>query len=226
MADRKAEAEPKASATIARSEQAIIAAARSLFLEHAFTAVSVEDIARVAGVSRQTVFNRFKTKDAVFRAMIADHWTHWGRGATIERVPHEAPVADHLRAIARSIAAFQDDTQQIQFQRLVVAESRDHDWIGPAAYRAGKQTRMKALAAHFTQLHKEGRLHCENPDIAAWQFVGLVQEFIVWPKVMAIEAPEDIPPTETVIEEAILTFLARYGPRSSRKLDAPMDLKE
>jgi hypothetical protein len=75
------------------------------------------------------------------------------------------------------------------------------------------------------QLHKEGRRHCENPDMAARQFLGLVREFIVWPKVMTIEAPEGIPPTEKVIEEAILMFLTRYAPRSSRKLDAPTDLK-
>lgn len=206
--DSRARREP-----VTKSERAIVAAARTLFLARGYTAVSVDDIAREAGVARQTVFNRFKTKDAVFRAMVADHWTHWGKGAAIEKVPHEAPVEDHLRAIARSIAAFQDDTEQIQFQRLVVSESRHNDWIGPAAYRAGKQPRMMALAAHFGLLHREGRLHCENPEIAAWQFVGLVQEFIVWPKVMGAEEPSNVPPAEIVIEEAIATFLARYGPR-------------
>ena len=195
-----------------KSEQAIVAAARALFLEHGYTAVSMEQIARAAGVARQTIFNRFHSKDAVFRAMIADHWTNWGRAAEIEKVLHEAPVEDHLRAIARSVAAFQDDPQQIQFQRLVVAESRHHDWIGPAAYRAGKGPRMKALAAHFGKLHTEGRLHCKHPEIAAWQFIGLVQEFIVWPKVMAMHEPADIPSVDTVIDEAVATFMARYAP--------------
>jgi TetR/AcrR family transcriptional regulator, regulator of autoinduction and epiphytic fitness len=213
MASDPSSPRSKGSAVSTRSEKAIVAAARSLFLERGYEAVSVDDIARVAGVARQTVFNRFMTKDAVFRAMIADHWTNWGKGAAMEQVPYDAPVERHLRAIARSIAAFQDDTQQIQFQRLVVAESRHHPWIGPAAYRSGKQPRMKALAAHFGQLHKEGRLRCEKPDIAAWQFVALVQEFIVWPKVMAADEPGDIPSTKTVIDEAIATFMARYGPR-------------
>lgn len=212
-ADERDGGAPKALSPAARSEAAIIAAARALFLERGFAAVSMDEIARTAGVARQTVFNRFKTKDALFRATIAEHWTHWGRGVAMEPVPYDAPIEDHLRALARSIAAFQDDTQQLQFQRLVVEEARNNDWIGPAAYQMGKQPRMKALAAGLAQMHKEGRLHCEHPEIAAWQFVGLVQEFIVWPKVMGIEAPEDIPPTETVIEEAVLTFMARYGPR-------------
>ena len=213
MPNEKPTVGPAATAQSALSEQAIIAAARLLFLEFGYAAVSMEEIARAAGVARQTVFNRFKSKDAVFRAMVADHWTNWGRAARIEMVSHDAPVEEHLYAIARSVAAFQDDPQQIQFQRLVVAESRHNDWIGPTAYRAGKGPRMKVLAAHFGQLHKEGRLHCEHPDIAAWQFIGLVQEFIVWPKVMAMHEPDDIPPVDTVIEEAIATFMARYGPQ-------------
>ena len=212
MSREKPSAEPPVPTPPSKSEQAIVAAARALFLERGYTAVSMEQIARAAGVARQTIFNRFHSKDAVFRAMIADHWTNWGRAVEIDKVLHDAPVEDHLRAIARSVAAFQDDPQQIQFQRLVVAESRHHDWIGPAAYRAGKGPRMKALAAHFGQLHKEGRLHCKHPEIAAWQFIGLVQEFIVWPKVMAMHEPADIPSVDTVIDEAVATFMARYAP--------------
>lgn len=213
MPDARSKTGVKAASPSARSERAIIAAARSLFLERGFAAVSMDEIARVAGVARQTVFNRFKNKDTLFQAMIADHWTNWGGTTTIDTLPFDAPVEDHLRAVAQSILAFQDDTQQLQFQRLVVEESRHNDWIGPTAYRMGKRPRMKTLAAGLAMMHKAGRLHCEQPDIAAWQFVGLVQEFVVWPKLMAINAPEDLPSAETVIEEAVRTFMARWGPR-------------
>lgn len=196
----------------ARSQQVILAAARALFLERGFDAVSMDDIAQAAGVSRQTVFNRFLRKDAVFRAVVDDHWNNWGRDVEATRIPHEAPVEQHLRAIALSVVAFQDSPEQIQFQRLIVGESRRLDWIGPAAYRAGKGPRMQALAAHFATLHDEGRLNCPNADIAAWQFIALIQEFLVWPKVMAAGDDDAIPPVETVITEAILTFMARYRP--------------
>jgi AcrR family transcriptional regulator len=191
----------------------IVAAARRLFLDQGYDAVSIDDIARVAGVARQTVFNRFGSKDAVFRAMVADHWDRWGREVQISAVAHTAPVEDHLRAVAMSIVAFQENPDQIKFQRLIVGESRRLDWIGPAAYRAGKGPRMKALAAHFALLHSEKRLNCPRSDIAAWQFVGLVQEFLVWPKVMDIgDASDIIPAAGLVIDEAIATFMARYKP--------------
>ncbi len=43
--------------------------------------------------------------------------------------------------------------------------------------------------------------------------MGLVQEFLVWPGVMAFtEEVAGQPAAEVVIEEAVRTFLARYGP--------------
>jgi AcrR family transcriptional regulator len=191
-----------------------VAAARRLFLDQGYDAVSIDEIAKAADVARQTVFNRFGTKDAVFRAMIADHWDRWGKAAGTAAVAHEEPVEAHLRAIARGIAAFQNDPEQIKFQRLIVGESRRLDWIGPAAFQAGKGPRMRALADHFARLDAEGRLQCPNPMVAAWQFVGLVQEFLVWPRVMDIgKAADALPPADVVIEEAVATFMARYGVR-------------
>jgi len=46
-----------------RTREAIAQAAADLFHEHGFAAVTVDDIARAADVSRQTVFNYFPTKE-------------------------------------------------------------------------------------------------------------------------------------------------------------------
>jgi AcrR family transcriptional regulator len=46
-----------------RTREAIAQAAADLFLEHGFESVTVDDVARAADVSRQTVFNYFPTKE-------------------------------------------------------------------------------------------------------------------------------------------------------------------
>ncbi|MCU0729336.1 MAG: TetR/AcrR family transcriptional regulator [Sphingopyxis sp.] len=45
---------------------AIVAAARDCFFEHGYSATSIEQIARRAGVSKVTVYNRFADKQALF----------------------------------------------------------------------------------------------------------------------------------------------------------------
>ncbi|UXY32882.1 TetR/AcrR family transcriptional regulator C-terminal domain-containing protein [Streptomyces sp. HUAS TT20] len=65
-------------------------------------------------------------------------------------------------------------------------------------------------------------MSCPSPRTAARQFLGLVQEFAVWPKVMAVDAGRtDIPPTDVVIEEAISTFLSRYGAEACQEAHKP-----
>ena len=50
------------------SNQQILDAARAVFLAHGFTRASTVDIARRARVSEGSIFNRFATKDDLFRA--------------------------------------------------------------------------------------------------------------------------------------------------------------
>ena len=49
-----------------QTRQSIAHAARRLFLERGFEAVTVDEVAREADVSRKTVFNYFPTKEDLF----------------------------------------------------------------------------------------------------------------------------------------------------------------
>ena len=55
------------------SEEKILAAAKELFLADRYDGVNLERIAGRAGVSRQTVYNRFGSKETVFREMVRHH---------------------------------------------------------------------------------------------------------------------------------------------------------
>ena len=54
------------------SNQQILDAARAVFLAHGLAKASTVDIARRAGVSEGSIFNRFPTKDDLFRAAMDD----------------------------------------------------------------------------------------------------------------------------------------------------------
>jgi AcrR family transcriptional regulator len=196
----------------ARSDAAILEAASRLFLERGYDGVSVEDIARAAGLTRQTVYNRFGDKAGVFAATIERHWGNWGRELRVAEVSPQDPIETQLRTVARSIVAFTDE-RQLAIQKMIIAESRRDPTLAEAAFKAGKGAYMSLFIAHLAWLHGEGRLRCPRPDIAAGQFVGLVQEFCVWPRVMGLtDSLALTPPVDTVIDEAVATFMARYGP--------------
>jgi AcrR family transcriptional regulator len=213
-ADRRT-ARPKESGRRGSASDAkILTAAKSLFLADRYDGVTLDRIAEHAGVSRQTVYNRFGSKETVFREMVRHHWSAFaGPDRRLVECDTDASAEEVLRAFARSLQRFATETDQIRFARLVVTESGRLPWIADEFYRVGKGPIAAAFAGCLDGLVRSGRLRCPDTTLAARQFMGLIQEFLVWPAVMAFEEEiADQPPAELVIEEAVLTFLARYAP--------------
>ncbi len=199
---------------------AILDAARRLFLEAGYDGVNLDQVGRAAGVSRQTVYNQFGSKDAVFRAVVDRHWDAVRTEvAAVASVPPAslADPEDVLRSFARSLLRFVHETDQIAFTRLVIAESRHAPWVAEEFYRSGKAPLVAALAGALAKLTDRKLLRCEWPELAARQFMGLIQEFTIWPQVMAVGSSlQDVPRDAVVVDEAVAMFLVRYGvePRS------------
>ena len=74
------------------TRSALVAAARTLFVERGYSAVSTSDIARAAAVTRNALYYHFPTKEAVFRAVYEDV-----EGRLAERVLPAALAHDSSR---------------------------------------------------------------------------------------------------------------------------------
>ncbi|MFJ9153463.1 TetR/AcrR family transcriptional regulator [Streptomyces sp. NPDC102270] len=198
------------------SDEKILAAAKELFLADRYDGVTLERVAERAGLSRQTVYNRFGSKETVFREMIRYHWSAFANAdRRLLKCDAGASAEEVLRGFAQSLQRFAADTDQIRFAQLVVTESGRLPWIADEFYRLGKGPVVAAFVGSLDDLVRSGRLRCPDTYLAARQFMGLIQEFLVWPRVMAFEEETAVPPdAEVVIEEAVLSFLARYAPVS------------
>ena len=193
---------------------AILQAAKRLFLDAGFDGVNLERVGKAAGVTRQTVYNLFGSKEAVFRAMVRLHWDEIAQdGSAVLSTSFNSRLepAAILRGFGKAIMRFIDGTEQVAFTRLVIMESRQRPWIAEEFYRLGKQPLLEGFTACLRRLDEAGAIACRHPEVAAHQFFGLIQEFAIWPHVMAIgPAARAMPPPALVIDEAVLTFLSRY----------------
>ncbi|WP_113702533.1 TetR/AcrR family transcriptional regulator [Nonomuraea lactucae] len=199
----------------------ILDASKVLFLDHGYDGVNLDRIAAHAGVARQTVYNLFGSKEAVFRATMRHHWAAFelqevAAGLNRDLARAEADPAAFLRRFSDTILTFVTETDQIAFIRLVVAESRRLPWIATEFYDLGKAPLVETFTACLRHMTETGALRCPDPELAAHQFLGLIQEFVIWPRVMAI-GPDAmrLPPTGVVVEEAVAMFLSRYAPATS-----------
>lgn len=101
------------------TRSALVAAARALFVERGYAAVSTGDIARVAAVTRNALYYHFPTKEAVFRAVYENV-----EGELAERVIPAALAHDTGRAqLEAGIEEFLDGCLDPTVARISVLQA-------------------------------------------------------------------------------------------------------
>src|SRR4029453_19082308 len=149
--------EPRMTTTTAREHgrldkrNAIVGAAKRVFLRHGYTDASVDAIAAEAGVSKQTIYNHFGDKEQLFRTVIQTAQTDAeaeARGAVVddpgltllEEFLGESEDLDRdLRTFAQRSARFALREDIAALRRLVIAEAPHH----PELLAAGGRRRPR-----------------------------------------------------------------------------------
>jgi len=193
------------------SREAIIEAAVRLFLERGFGAVSMDELAGAAGLARRTLYNQFASKEEIFRQMLL-RVSGQLENAFPPGIETQGDVDDVLRLIARMILDLHRHPEYLGFLRMVVADSRQFPWIAQE-FAAVMDPQTERLARYFAHLTAMGILDCRNPTLAAHQFMGILNEFSLWPWMMGRESMAV--PAEELVEETIRMFLRHHRrPRS------------
>jgi len=188
------------------SREAIVEAASRLFLERGFGSVSMDDLAEAAGLARRTLYNQFTSKEEVFREMLLRVSRHL-ENAFPPGIETQGDVEEVLRLVARMILELHRRPEYLGFLRMVVADSRQFPWIAEefAAVMDPQTERLARYLAHLTAI---GILNCRNPMLAAHQFMGVLNEFSLWP--LMIGRKNVAVSTEEIVEETIEMFLQHY----------------
>jgi TetR/AcrR family transcriptional repressor of mexJK operon len=202
--------EPSA-APIAGKAESILAAAKRMFLEHGFGAVSMDAIARAAGVSKATVYAHFAGKEELFGAVI-------GRECEGYLAEFSAGELDpgRLRASLTTLGqSFLDlllSPDAIALHRLILGEVGRFPALGQVFWRAGPERNLAQIEAFLKRAVAAGVLDIANPRLAAEQFVGLVRGETQLRHLLRLE--DDISPVTTrpVVEAAVATFVRAFAP--------------
>ena len=147
--------------------EAILAAAAELTATHG-TKVSMEAIARRAGVSKQTLYNRFPSRLEIARALAAqrsDVLTQPLRTGGDAQTVLTAFATGLLEKIVR-------DNIAVAF-RSVALMSAETPELADAVYQAGPAEGLRRLAAWLAEQDRQGILSVPDPDVAAEMFAGM-----------------------------------------------------
>jgi TetR/AcrR family transcriptional regulator of autoinduction and epiphytic fitness len=188
------------------SRAAIVGAAQRLFLERGFGSVSMDDLAKAAGVARRTLYNQFSSKQEIFQEMLS-HLSGQLERAFPPGIETRGDVGDVLRLVAQAILELHASPEYLGFLRMVVADSRQFPWIAEA-FAAVIDPQTGRFIRYLRHATATGMLECRNPELAAHQFMGMLNEVSLWPWMMGRET---LPiPADEMTEEAVQMFLQRY----------------
>jgi len=153
--------------------RAIVEAASTLFAQYGYDGTSTEMIAEAAGVSRQTIYNQFDSKERLFLEIASD---------LVNAIVGPLGIAEEAGAEPRAVLlALAERTLTTLFapktiarRRLAIAEVTRFPHLGHAIYNEGPaQTRVK-LAAYLTEQTRLGTMRVPQPLLAAEHFFALV----------------------------------------------------
>jgi TetR/AcrR family transcriptional regulator, mexJK operon transcriptional repressor len=176
---------------------AILDAARRVFLREGYSA-SMDLVAAEAGVSKQTVYNHFGSKEGLFRAIV-DHVSGELLDVLVEGGGARADPATTLEAVARRFLKLLLEPSYLALHRMLVAQAPRFPDLAREIYLGGPARAASELALYLAQETRKGTLAAADPALAAEQFFGALCGHL---HLRALLSPRDAP-GEAEIERAI-----------------------
>lgn len=193
---------------------AILAAATRLFLDSGYDRTSLAKIAEAAGVSKATLFKQFPTKAALFDAIVTASW----RSGEEDEAAHPAagdPRAG-LTAIGRRYVALLTRPGMADLFRIVIAELHRFPELAETQFNRGKMPYFASVRRYLEAERAAGTVALDDADLAATQFLGMISNYVFWPRMLLAHWAPDQPVTDHVVDEAVLMMLARYATPAGR----------
>lgn len=171
MALPEPSAKPRGRRPDPAKRRAVFEAARDAFFELGYGA-SMDAIAARAGVSKQTIYNQFASKEELFAAAVAE--TSAAMIAPLNDHTPDATPAQVLTELARQYMEIVLSERSAELIRTLAAQRQQFPEIVQAFYRSGPANTLGRTAAYLAEETAHGRLAVRDPVLAAEQFFGML----------------------------------------------------
>jgi len=189
--------------------ESILAAAKRTFLASGFGTVSMDTIAREAGVSKATVYAHFAGKEELFGAVIGrECGLYFARFSAGELDP--ANLRASLVVLGRRYLELVLSPDAIALHRIILGEVTRFPGLGEVFWRAGPERQRLQIEAFLKGAVASGTLTVPDPRLAAEQFVSLVRGEIQLRQLLLLEAKAGEAEIDAVVEGAVDTFIRAF----------------
>ncbi|WP_246024388.1 TetR/AcrR family transcriptional regulator [Azospirillum ramasamyi] len=192
----------------------IMEAAGALFLEHGYSAVSMDTVAKKANVSKATLYAHFGSKEELFRAMVACECANSVMAGIWEEAMR-LPVTEGLRLIGRTFVRFIASPKALGVYRMVLGEVLRQPQLAQAFYESGPAETFERARQFMAHAAGKGELAITDFDLATHQFFGLLKANMHMKLLLCLsERPSD-EELERFVDAAVELFVKGYAPEQA-----------
>jgi AcrR family transcriptional regulator len=201
---------PRVAGQIDRAKnEAILDAASEVLFERGLAA-PLDEIARRAGVSKQTIYNHYGSKAELVKALI-------GRRVAVITAPLEVEGAqarpeEALAAYARALLDTITFERGIALYRLLIESVPATPELARDVFSAGARASRVRLAAFLKRETEAGRINAPDPMEAADFFGGMVISHHHLSALLGLPSELDEARIERIATEAARRFMRAYAP--------------
>ena len=208
---READIEKVESLPAVGKREQILNAATRVFLTHGYAGTSMERVAKASGAARRTLYNQFESKEHLFEALTERIWTNFPIfDITRDAMSLEDPRVG-LTRLGHAIAGFWMPDEAVAFLRVVISDGERFPGLTKIFVDKGKAPAMDAIMEYLQALAARSLIACPNARIAGRQFLGLIDEPLLWVRVVGIDETYSKAERHTIVDDAVDIFLRFYG---------------
>ncbi len=154
----------------------ILEVATPLFLTEGYGATSIEAVAKRAGMSKRTLYSRFRDKPELFGAVVHRLVERLRpANASPEQFFEGASIEAILQRLAQVILRAALSPAALALQRVILAEATRFPELAAAVNQEGtRREAIKRIAALLEGERVAGRLSLSSAEFAAEQFLHMV----------------------------------------------------
>jgi TetR/AcrR family transcriptional regulator, mexJK operon transcriptional repressor len=199
-----------------RKRAAILDAATYVFLRDGYLGASMDEIATLSAVSKQTVYKNFTSKEALFVEIVSSMTDRAGDTVRddVAELDEGGDVSAYLEEYAYRQLSVVVTPRVMQLRRVVIGEVGRFPELAKVLYERGPTRAMRLLAGLLERLTSRGLLVIDDFEMAASHFNWLVMAESLNRAMLvgdlAIPKPAEL---RRFAREGVRVFLAAYGKR-------------
>lgn len=195
---------------IPSKREAILKAARTVFVRSGYRGASMDAIAEEAPVSKPTLYSHFGSKHELFLAVIQTQCTSLV-GSMDRANTLELPPKTGIRAIAESFVQTIFNPESLALYRLIIAEHHHCPELAQLMDQSVIQPNLDLLSAYLRKLNDSGALTIPDPSASGQLLLGMLKGIPHFRCLTGVSPDLSSEEAQRLIDFAVHQFLRGHG---------------